>query len=191
MSREKKHEATGWGGRDQHEVKKVAEAPNNQGCLRIFVLPHMIAGVFIFYLCVMMVAPEVAGTNCAGTAHKNHEKHKTSTSHSDSQDGPALEVTFEANGKTYTVNPRVDYSFYSAVTDGAKVPVKYWSLAPEQSAFVNYPGNKHFKWFLIIFSFFWNSIMLLMFVALYVSPVMIALGLWQPPSIAVPVSNRD
>ena len=111
------------------------------------------------------------------------KKNKTSSSFSESEDGPALEVTFKANGKTYTVNPRVEYSFYSTVADGGAVPVKYWSLAPEQSAFVDYPGNKHFKWFLIIFSFFWNSIMLLMFVALYVSPVMIALGFWQASKI--------
>lgn len=183
MGREKKHETAGWGGGDHREENKVADSRSNPGCLRIFVLPHMIAGAFIFYLCVMMVAPEVAGTSCVGTAHKESKKNKTSSSFSDSEDGPALEVTFKANGKTYTVNPRVEYSFYSTVADGGAVPVKYWSLAPEQSAFVDYPGNKHFKWFLIIFSFFWNSIMLLMFVALYVSPVMIALGFWQASKI--------
>ena len=137
---------------DHREENKVADSRSNPGCLRIFVLPHMIAGAFIFYLCVMMVAPEVAGTSCVGTAHKESKKNKTSSSFSDSEDGPALEVTFKANGKTYTVNPRVEYSFYSTVADGGAVPVKYWSLAPEQSAFVDYPGNKHFKWFLIIFS---------------------------------------
>ena len=55
MGREKKHETAGWGGGDHREENKVADSRSNPGCLRIFVLPHMIAGAFIFYLCVMMV----------------------------------------------------------------------------------------------------------------------------------------
>ena len=220
MAKEKKHENMGWGGGSQRERKdkerspEIAErsavnAQGSPGCLRLFVLPHMIAGLFIFYLCVMMVAPEVMGTSCQGTAHKEpemqlqdpnadsgskhkkhrHRRHSSSTSAGDSDDGPKLKVTFEANGKTYTIQPRVDYHYHGSVADGDQVPVKYWSLAPEQSAFVDYPGNKHFQWFLIIFNLFWNGIMLLMFIALYVSPIMVSLGLWQPSPVRM--SSRD
>ncbi len=180
MAKKDRHENLGWGNR---EPKKAAEgvpaAPSKFGNLfaRLFCLPHILIGIWLAYMCFINIMPVAFGTDIEGHVETlaPREGRRKTTYH--------VTFNFPDGDKTTTSKATIDRAFYLSLKEGSPVPVRYWSLAKEPTAYIAYPGHNHFNMFLLFFTLFWDSIMSLIFFAFYISPLMVALGIWKAPVI--------
>ncbi len=178
MARKDRHENLGWGKREpKRSEEPVSAAQSKFGNIfaRVFCLPHMLIGVWLAYMCVINVMPIVFGTNVEGRVEtlaphegKRHTTYKVT-------------YNFSEGDKTFKNVSTVDRSYYLSLKEGSPVPVRYWTLAKEASAYITYPGYNHLNGFLLFFTLFWDSIVGLFFFALYLAPLMVALGIWKQP----------
>ncbi|GEM_PF-991450 len=173
-----RHENLGWGNRDANRAgETVPAAPTKFGGLfaRLFCLPHMLIGIWLAYMCFINIMPIAFGTDVEGhveTLAPREGRRKTSYH---------LSYNFPDGDKTIRSKTTIDRAFYLSLKEGSPVPVRYWSLAKEPTAYITYPGHNHFNMFLLFFTLFWDSIMGLIFFTMYLLPLMVALGIWKAP----------
>jgi Protein of unknown function (DUF3592) len=139
--------------------------------VRLFILPHTIAGVFILVMAVrstgLYLGVWLYGTEYQGQIVKKYERpgSKGRISH-------IVEFEYMVNGGLHTATESVDVDVYRQAAEGDRIDIRAMESVPESEPWTRITGRSPLlsvagKWGIALF---WNGILSLFVWALYVRP---------------------
>ena len=137
------------------------------GCLRLFILPHILVGIGVFLLVVSKLAMGIVGSRADASIIG-----RTATPSSKGGTSYHVQFTFIANRERYEGKSQMNQSAFNELPEQGRLPIVYLSFAPRY--FAEYvPPGKTFPsntWMLLAFALFWNAIVSLFAYPFYIAP---------------------
>lgn len=136
------------------------------GCLRVFILPHMLVGIFVLLAAVSMTLVNLFGANIPATITGHY-----TTNDSDGDTTYRVNYSYTLNGQRHNDEAKVSAAEYAAPV-GTVVALKIFPAVPVMGKQLMLPetrpyGRIGFFW---IFALFWNGLLSLFVWVAYVAP---------------------
>ncbi len=148
--------------RRRPEYKTIAT-----GCVRLFILPHMIAGAGFLVVFLLKVVLGLAGPRVEGRVEEKFTTRgsKGSTSHH-------VRFSFVTDGGLVVGKSQISAANYSALPEHGSLPVVYLPVLPQYTADYmpegdRFPAN---TWAIGGFGLFWNGLLSVFVYLLYIAP---------------------
>lgn len=135
------------------------------GCLRLFILPHMCAGVFFIIMALHNSLVLIAGQTVQARVLEHTTSHGKSTTY-------RIRSAYVWDGREYENQASVSSSQYYSLSDGDTVAIKLLPIVPRHGVLVA-PGASYFTLFGLpwLMAVFWNGVLSLFVYAAYIVPI--------------------
>lgn len=140
---------------------------------RLFILPHVIIGIGLIIYPIVMLVSTICGTEVKGVVTDKH-------SHVDSEDGRIynIEIDYKYNNEDFDEKLSVSKKEYKQFEVGNAVDVRFLPALRGMTQCVKPSGEGNYKTadlgticFFIFFATFWNAIVSVFVMILYVAPL--------------------